>query len=206
MRSPGSLPAASRGFSLVEILAVMAVLACLAAMSVPAISGISRGSMMNNNLLIFSGVLEQARQLAISKNTYVWVVVSQPATAGEPVKVGQIASKDGTDALAWSTEALELSGSSVLEMVGKPQDLRWVKLENSSRTDAGVALAAINITDGPGRTYTRAVQFTPTGEARVGSSVSRFIDVAMLQEVGNTANQGVLRIAGLTGKTSLQRD
>lgn len=208
MHSPGSFPfSARRGFSLIELLAVMAVMAVLAAASVPAISGLTRGNVMNKNLLVFAGVLEQARQLAISKNTYVWVVLSDPAKVGDPIKVGQIASRDGTDALAWSSSPLTLSASTNLEMVGKPRDLSWVRVENSSRPNAGVAMANVNIVDGlQGRTYTRAIQFTPTGEARVGASVSRFIDVAILQDTGNTSNQGVLRIAGLTGKTSVQRD
>jgi len=206
MRSPGTSSREHRGFSLLELLVVMAILAFVAAMSVPAISGLTQGSTMNKNLLIFSGVLEQARQHAISRNTYVWVVLALPATADDPVRVGQIASRDGTDVLGWSSAPQSLSSSAVLEMVGRPQELRWVKIENSTRPDAGVALANVNIQEGPGRSYTKAIQFTPTGEARVSSSVARFIDVAMLQSTGSSPNQGILRIAGLTGRTSVQRE
>lgn len=206
MRSPRTGSHEHRGFSLVELLVVMAILAFVAAMSVPAISGLTQGSTMNKNLLVLSGVLEQARQHAISKNTYVWVVLSLPASVNDPVKVGQIASRDGTDVLAWSSAPQSLASSSVLEMVGRPQELHLVKIENSTRPDAGVALANVNIQEGSGLRYTKAIQFTPTGEARVSSSVARYIDVAMLQSAGTSPNQGILRIAGLTGRTSVRRE
>ena len=81
-----------------------------------------------------------------------------------------------------------------------------VRIENSAAADAGASMASVNITGGT-LTFTRAVQFTPTGEARVGASVSRFIDLAVLEDsVVGSSNRAVLRLTGLTGKTSVQRN
>lgn len=113
---------------------------------------------------------------------------------------------DGTDVQGWSPASTPLSGASNLEMVGKPLELPLVRVEDG--TNAAGTLASVNIVGGsPQQTYTRAVQFTPTGEARVGNSVSRYIDMAILQGTGTQSpNRAVLRVAGLTGKTSVQRE
>ena len=196
------------GFSLLELLVVVALLGVLSVLAVPALSGLTRSNTMNKNLLILSGVFEQARQYAISRNTYVWVVLTSASNTGltNSLKVGQIASLDGTDVLSWSPASTLVSGSSNLEMVGRPQELRMVRIENSAAADAGASMASVNITGGT-LTFTRAVQFTPTGEARVGASVSRFIDLAVLEDsVVGSSNRAVLRLTGLTGKTSVQRN
>jgi len=196
------------GFSLLELLVVVALLGVLSVLAVPALSGLTRSNTMNKNLLILSGVFEQARQYAISRNTYVWVVLTSASNTGltNSLKVGQIASLDGTDVLSWSPASTLVSGSSNLEMVGRPQELRMVRIENSAAADAGASMASVNITGGT-LTFTRAVQFTPTGEARVGASVSRFIDLAVLEDSAvGSSNRAVLRLTGLTGKTSVQRN
>src|SRR5262245_26003946 len=93
------------GFSLIELMSVVAISALVFATAAPALSGLTWVSGLNKNLLVLSGVLQQARQYAISKNTYAWVVFSMPSSSASldsPIKVGLVASMDGTDVLGWS--------------------------------------------------------------------------------------------------------
>ncbi len=122
------------GLNLLELLVVMAVLGLPGAVAVPALSSLSRSNPMNKSVLILAGICEQARQYAISRNTYVRVVCSPSTPAGSAgsVKVGQVASMDGTDVLGWSLASTPLSGASNLEMAGKPLKLTLVRVEDGT--------------------------------------------------------------------------
>jgi prepilin-type N-terminal cleavage/methylation domain-containing protein len=205
------------GFTLLELLCVISIIGALAALSSLGIKSILTGNLVGAGLQKLSGTLELARQYAISNNTYVWVMLSDSNATG--MKVGMIASRNGIDSLMWSTNEVDIISSSDYELLGKISNLNQVRVDNDAPTvtisslpvtdTIPAAPAIVNIkvhTGGQDFVFTRAIQFTPTGEARASSSVVRFIDMTMRPQQGNSPNQAVLRVAGLAGKTSIYRN
>jgi len=207
------------GFSLVELLVVMAIIAMLTALSAPAISSLTRGNRMNENLLALGGIFEQARQLAISRNTFVWVAFSDPlpGTPSDGVLVATIAAKGGIDSLNWSTAAVSVAGSSDFEIAGKIRTLKGIRIMDKgalsvtnlpSETSLG-SLQSVQLqasVAGQTKNFTKAIQFTPTGEARV-QTFSRFVELGMAPVLPGAAaaNVAVWRLAGITGRATLYR-
>lgn len=224
-----SLERRSRAFSLVELLTVIAVMSLLVSMAVPALSSLAKGSQMNQSLMELSGTLDAARQYAIARNTYVWVALrhSPQGDAGDELSMVTLASKSGTDPSPWSNYGQVPNAQ--IEILGKPRTFSQIRLEEAgvfdmSRIPALSGKASVtagnSLADGkavfqvklPGQTsptdFSRVIQFTPGGEARVSSSVIDVIEFGVHPTRGNVAdenNVAVLRVNGLTGQTSVYR-
>lgn len=214
------------GFSLIELLVSMAIMALLVAMSVPAVSSLKNSSDLNKNLTIVAGILEEARLRAVSQNTYVWILFSEnPSGAESGVKVATIASLDGRDVLGWVNAPVNISANgSSLETASKIREMQGVEVRDWSESFPTVAdlqnvspppsdtkiMAPVSITGVAGRPdlkFTRAIQFTPTGEARINAAPARFIDFTVVPVTeGRNANQAMLRVSGLTGKATIFRN
>ncbi len=61
---------ASPSFTLVEMLVVLGIIAILSAIAVPLIPALMRSNTLDSNVQTLTGILEQARETAISGNTY----------------------------------------------------------------------------------------------------------------------------------------
>lgn len=108
---PASHAEASRegGFTLIELMVVIGVILIISVMVVPAFNAIKGGRDLTNSAYTIAGVLEQARNYAISNNTFVWVgfyeetTTSTTPTNATPPYPGKgrlilatVASRDGT--------------------------------------------------------------------------------------------------------------
>jgi prepilin-type N-terminal cleavage/methylation domain-containing protein len=129
------------GFSLVELLAVIAIIALLTAGTGQAISALISSGGANQNISQLSGILEQAREYAVSQNTYVWVTFYSPAAATNGVKqvsVAVVASTDGTDPAAvnggpsWEQQSYGTIPSSGLALVNKVVTFKQVSLKGAN--------------------------------------------------------------------------
>lgn len=95
----------SRGFSVIELMAVVGLVAMLAVFLVPGMSSVGQGREAASAAVEIAGLLEQARAYAMAKNTYVWVGfaeedASQPprvpmAQGGGRVVISIVASRNG---------------------------------------------------------------------------------------------------------------
>jgi prepilin-type N-terminal cleavage/methylation domain-containing protein len=221
----------AKGYSLVELLVVIAIMAILLGFSSSAVPALLRGDKVSAGISTLNQTLAQARQYAISNNTYVWVLLSPPSTSSstpdQPLRVAVLASLTGTDCLNWQTTPVSYPSASApgsqMQMVSTITDLHGVSIQNTP----GVTLTStppssfaslnesmtINI-QYAGQTvpFTYAVQFTPMGEALVSSSMSRYIEFDVYPQhsgsgsPNNSPDQAVLCIAGLTGATTLYRN
>jgi type II secretory pathway pseudopilin PulG len=95
---------------LIEILGVLAIMGILISLSLPAIQSERSALAFNSSVEGITGILNQARAYATSRDTYVWVAFYpfDPATlpgaadqSGEEVYVTTYASTDGTDPIQW---------------------------------------------------------------------------------------------------------
>jgi prepilin-type N-terminal cleavage/methylation domain-containing protein len=216
-----------RGFTLVELLVVIAILAIIAGIAVPTVSSLLSGRAVDQTVTALSGTLEQARQYAVGQNTYVWVAFALDSVNSK-VNVAVFASPDGTDSsTSWTGNPT--AGSSTLVPIAKVQTFPLTALVSPNGTAGArtVVPATTPSTFGqplnssaaftynlPGQntatTFNYALQFTPTGEARIadGTPVG-LVEFAIEPDKGpgivNTRNGAVIQINGLTGQNRIYR-
>lgn len=217
------------GFSLVEVLAVLALVGVLAVLSAPALASLSASGKVNQSLAELAGLLAEARQLAVARNTYVWVAFRPTVSAegDDELAVAVLASKDGTDPNPWSDYGT-VPGDGI-DLVSRLRVFRQIKLKEAGsftaddvpalagapKANASHSLAdqtAVFRIREPGSSgpvpFTRAVQFTPTGAARNLASPIDLVEFN-LQAARSAHDQSgqvaVFRISGLTGQTQLYR-
>ena len=228
---------ARKAFSLVELLVVIAIIAILTAAGGPAISALTSSGTANQNISQLSGILEQAREYAVAQNTYVWVAFypSTAANGSKQVSVAVVASADGSDPAsnsnsAWQEYSYGAVPSSTLSLVSKIVTLKQVSLQsagaftfpslpatpsvadpiNSVASNSNAGFFTINLPGvGASTSFTQAVEFTPSGQARNSASPVDVIDVDLKPQKGtvdDSSNVAVLRISGLTGETAVYRE
>ncbi|MCE0523980.1 MAG: prepilin-type N-terminal cleavage/methylation domain-containing protein [Methylacidiphilales bacterium] len=143
----------SPSFTLVEMLVVLGIIGIIAAIAVPLIPSLLKANVVNQNVATLSGILEQARETAISGNTYVWVAFyNPPATSPRSgTWVATFDSVDGTDPISpnqngWSNTLTVPGpiGSTSLQLVSKLQNLSGAQITNSGALPDGLTTLATN--------------------------------------------------------------
>ncbi len=84
LRPRNEATAATRAFSLVELLVVLAVMAILIYLTFPAIGSILQSRTFAGGLYDVSGLLQLARSEAVSRHTYVWVGFANNTVSNRP--------------------------------------------------------------------------------------------------------------------------
>lgn len=213
----------AQGFSLIELLTVIGVMTILVSLIGPTVSSISKGSQMNQALVEVGGLLEQARQYAIAKNTYVWVAFNDtPDGADDQLKVAILASKSGTDLASWGLDDATSSAAKT-QLLNRVRTFKQVKLSGAgtfstsqiptlptvpNTGDPGSANFTIGGMNGSPERYSKAIQFTPAGEARNASTMIGVIEVGLQpsrNKVPDTSNVAAVQVNGLTGQSTIYR-
>jgi len=164
-----------KSFTLVELLTVMVVIALLVGLAAPLIPSLLRGNQMNSSVATLNGIMEQAREAALSQNTYVWVAfTSTNSLPANGIWVATLESQDGTEspvnanaglpvAPSWAS-TLSVPGTSNLQLLTKTQNLPGVQLVDVSAlspTVTNVAAAAGIFTNSSTTLYeTNAMKWT----------------------------------------------
>ena len=205
---------------------VIAILAILGGIAIPTFSSLLKSRSFDQTLASLSGTLEQARQYAVAQNTYVWVAFAMDTTK---IEVAVFASPDGTDSsTTWSGSPA--AGSATLVPIAKIQTFNYTTLvspngSSSARTVIPVtpptsvgqplnnSTTSFSITL-PGQSsptnFNYALQFTPSGEARIqdGAPVD-LVEFAVQPQKGtgvvDTRNGAAIQVNGLTGQTRIYR-
>lgn len=216
---------------MVELLVVVAIMIVLVALTVPALTSMAKGNQMTQSLIEMTGLLEQARQYAISRNTYVWVAMrpNPNGANGDELSVAVLASKTGTDPVTWSSYGTTVPDNQI-DLAARVRTFDQIRFEEAgtfteskipglagktattaSKNSPSQGSSSFNIKL-PGASSTsdfnRVIQFTPNGEARVSSNVIDVIEFGLRPTRGKTGdenNVAVLRVNGLTGQTTVFR-
>jgi prepilin-type N-terminal cleavage/methylation domain-containing protein len=161
-----------RAFTLVELLTVLTIIGILSAITVPLIPLLLKGNQLDSSVNTLSGILEQARETAISANTYVWMAFTDaPANSPTGTWVATIQSQDGTETgintsvtstPVWNT-TITVPGNN-LQLLSKLQNLPGVKIVNYNDPTMTSSLTsqAPTSTTTTGIFFTTALQWTVT--------------------------------------------
>ncbi|CAN5779038.1 hypothetical protein BH09VER1_BH09VER1_17520 [soil metagenome] len=212
-----------RGFSLLELLVVTALMAIVAAFSIPALSGWADSATTNRAVSEVAGMLEQARQYAVSQNTYVWVVFNaQVDNNVDILNVTAVASKDGTDPQAYGAAPsgafdlisrvrgfphIQLKAAGDFTMAQIPNLPSTASLANAMATGSAFSIKMPG-TSSTG-TFSQSICFTPSGQARNAAAPVDFIEFGLqpahTTTTPNPRNIMAVRVNGLTGQSRVYR-
>ncbi len=210
-----------RAFSLLELLVVIGIICIMGGLVAPSVMLIGSAK-FSGNVSEVKSLLELARQTAVAKNTYTWVLfyqISEPQ--GVQLIAAAIESKDGTDSIAWT----QYNGSlpdQTLGFITKISTFPQTRIQNagtftsslirslpepiaSPENDLATAVSvAINTPGNGDLTFQKAVRFSPSGMAENGHGIISFVEFG-LQEVKGTVPSAqqvaVLRIVGPSGNS-----
>ncbi len=221
-------PSRSRaGFSILELLVVVGIMAIFGAITAPTLSYVA-ASRFNKAAGRVADLLEEARQYAVANNTYTWVAFHiEPSANGKPAAlyVAALASMDGTSeaatgssfgsATAWPAGVT--APLSNCQLIGRVESFPQTGLAEKGAYPLP-GLPAVSALDGPAttapafslsvptlgtQTFTRAIQFTPSGEAKVQAAPVPAIEFGLCAMNGTSASQSqvaVMRVNGYTGQ------
>lgn len=232
---PPSFRSNRTGFSIIELLAVIAVISIIAGVSVPALSGLNRAGNANRAIAGVAGALDLARQYAVSRNTYTWVVLAAnpSAVGGSSLYAVVLGSRDGSNTIDGVT-AVDLdtratyrldTATANVEVLQRTMAFPNAVVEPlaSSPAPAGLPPAAPNanvsfkfaassveamafLNANPNAQ--RVVQFSPTGQARVSGSINQVVELGlkpMKGRIPDEINVAAIQVSGLTGQTQVYR-
>ena len=207
----------TRGFTLVELLAVMAIMAIMTEALFLSVAGMQTSQGMTSAAYDIQGILNRARTMAISHDTYVWVgfYEENPSAAGNPgtgqLVISTVSSADGTQ--LYSTSSSSSSATPVaLDSTRLVQSFKLEKIANvhldvigtasvprttvpSDPYQMGDSSFANNITfpfpltGNSTYTFKNVIQFDPQGDAtRIGDMPATLMEIGLQPTHGSTIN------------------
>ena len=197
----GKFLSGCRAFSLIELLVVLNIVAYLVWFTAPALFSILTGQGVSEAAYDVSAAVEQARNEAVSRRTYVWLAMQEEVRDGNlGLRIGAVRSKDGK----------ANTNASNLAPIGKPLLVSHVGLVEIAPTNNISTTAptngAVDLTDALGGArfqigkvsfdQGRTVTFMPRGEATTNPvpTASSGFDPLMLLSLRQT--HGTKRTTG----------
>jgi prepilin-type N-terminal cleavage/methylation domain-containing protein len=153
-----------RGFSLVELLCVIAIISILGSLSWPSIVGIISGDQLTNNVYQMSGLAQQARTIAMTQHTYVWLGFYSYTKDGSPaITVAMVSGNSGL-----STDLLNNN----YRLSSKLVTLKNVTLAAPADYSGLPGLDTTDNTDVASQPYTFAMNIPGTALAKFGDVIT----------------------------------
>jgi prepilin-type N-terminal cleavage/methylation domain-containing protein len=209
----------NRGFTLVEMMVVLAIICILAVISVPVITSLMGAKNLDRGTYDLAGVIEQARDEAVTRQTYVWLGITPVQTSiGMEIQVAMVCSKDGTGT---NTAQSNLTSLSKIIHISSIALTKWSSLKASTQNLFTNAIPASVSTNTTGISFTvgqtqftgTTLTFTPGGEVLLKGAASSddgfnsWIDVSLQQAHGTTVSLGAddasVLIEGATGAVKI---
>jgi prepilin-type N-terminal cleavage/methylation domain-containing protein len=206
------------GFSLVEVMCVLAVISIMVSFTWPSVVGMVSGNRLTNNAYQLSGIVQQAREIAVAQHTYVWVgFYSSASAAGAPsVTVATLAGNSGL--------ASDLQNNNYT-LASKPVTLNNVKLAAASsytslpgidspdNTDVGSQgyTYKLSVPGNSSATFADFIAFGPDGQASLPQTSSGSLQLVQCIGVGLIgapasslhASTVAIQVRGLSGQVSV---
>jgi prepilin-type N-terminal cleavage/methylation domain-containing protein len=211
-------------FTLIELLVVVAIMGVLVAIAIPSLRGLGGSQSVTGTVTTINGLLSNARQEAITKNTYVYVALGNDPANSDTLWMVIFSSNDGVNNLDWSS-VLDINlPADNLQLSGAPRSFEHVLLKdkgelvpNSLSGSTGdnsninpLAEATVTISVG-GKTINlnRLMVFTPSGQAMSETELNQYIEFGIVnsQDKSNPPKDpAVFRISGNLGVVTVYRN
>lgn len=208
------------GFSLIELLTVVAVMGLLTSLAMPAMMSLVGARNVPSAATKIAGVLEFARNEAMTRQTYIWVGFQNTTNANgnRELRAAVFGSDDGTPnggsyqlSKVLKMEDVKLTSFDDLQPATQnliPVEFRTVRESVNQSEATGLVLSAA------GTTFDRVLTFTPRGEAILNSrpgpdtGFSRLVDVSVratrgTAEPAGNAYDAIILAAGSSGKVEI---
>lgn len=194
MRCPEQEP---RAFSLVELLVVIAIVGILAALTLSGV-GLLGSSAPGQRKHDLAQLIEQARVLAMSRQTHVWIGFQEVSSPEPLVRVALIASVDGTSDVLAATN---------LHPLVPPKSFKRVILSRESPPAGGSAPVLNSVRSGDGTVlnvgggvWSNIVMISPQGFVSLPPNApGPHIGIGLGPAAGKTPTEW-LRIQPVSGK------
>ncbi len=214
----------AHGFSLVELLVVLAIIAILSGLAILSLPQMKTAANITKAGYDVTGVLEQARTLAMARNTYTWVGFfeenpNSPGTAGTgQVVISVVSSADGSQlpgaSLIQANKLMKVPNSH-LDVLSATAVTRPTVPANTyqvgSSSFANGTTFTYPLTGTPQYTFSNIIQFNPQGDAtRINDTPTQWMEIGLRPSHGNVAdnaskNVAAIDIEGIGGKVTLYR-
>ena len=216
-------------FTLVELLVVVGIMIILAAISIPAMRGLGKSQSITSAVTVLNGILNNARQEAITKNTYVYVAMGNvPAvkspnttdlwivtfTANDGMNSIDLSSAPSLDLTAanngWQLTAAARSFEQVTlcdradDLSPKPSSLPSPDVDPANINPLDEATISISA-GGNTIQLNRLMVFTPNGQAMSDAELNQYVEFGIVA-AQNSNDCAVFRISGNLGVITVYRN
>ncbi len=191
-------------FSLIELLTVIAIIATGTVLTTLALPSLMKSNQFSGNLQAISDLVEQARTISTSQNSYVWL---------------GLAEKDDNLLVV---ARLGLSGdsgdfNSTSRLMDRPRTLRGMKFTDliSNSRNSSFVLSATSwtsdwaFTETVGGTpvqFQRVIRFSPSGQVAVkNNEMKNWIALALAPPFSSDTNKADLFISAMTAHVEIER-
>lgn len=204
----------NEGFTLVELMVVIGIMIMMVSVATPFLRGIQGAHEMTQGAYTAEGLLELARNEAVTRRTYVWVGFQNfSLPQAQEIRMAAVYSRDGTP----DASASNLANLTRVFSIKNALLTNWDDLKDSTKslltdgtsTSVSKNSAGISFTTGTSRFEKSTITFTPRGQAMLKGSPSSddgyipLIDIGFRQSHGQTvqthADDVALIVNGATG-------
>ncbi len=220
--------AASKGFTLIEMLMVMAIIALLS-LSVPAIQSALTSGTFNSNTSQMNDLLRAAYASAISRNTYVWIGLAQmPNNGGVGMVVTYSPSGNPDDVLSATPSYLfkpvilknlslatisagtisnpdRVTATTAVAQVFSASNNLTVSDSNGNATSPAISASLGGVqqtigTYGSQTVPTALLEITPSGQVSISSAKIPWLEIGLQPSTPNSKEAAVLQVNSLNGR------
>jgi prepilin-type N-terminal cleavage/methylation domain-containing protein len=199
-----------RGFTLVELLTVISIAVIMSYLVIPGLVSVSPAASLKSNTIAVGDLLEQAYSSALSKNTYVWVGVSQVTVNGvSGVAMASVYSAHenpadfSTNTVLPLTRPVFLPHMTLATVASQITNSNKASVSVEEITSATMGALSTQIS-GSTQTLSNVMEITPSGQVFVSpTNKYAWMEIGLAPTNSNGKDVSMLQMNAFTGRVSI---